>query len=120
MVAADRSEIRESGRSRSLLSKLHRPGYQSIGHGPRGRRNLRICVPWRPPELAITISDYYNLPLRYARAVANSGGSAMLFNKRRFSRALCAFFSGGGRHSGTRRVAVLTFAAVPGQQQISE
>ena len=40
------------------------------------------------PLAAITISDYYNLPLRYARTVANSGGSAMLFNKRRFSRAL--------------------------------
>jgi hypothetical protein len=89
MVAADRSGIRESGRSRSLLSKLHRPGYRSIGQGPGGQAKAPdLCALAAPPELAITISDYYNLPLRYARAVANSGGSAMLFNKRRFSRAL--------------------------------
>jgi len=37
---------------------------------------------------AITISDYYKLPLSYARTVANPGGSAMLINKRRFSSAL--------------------------------
>jgi hypothetical protein len=44
--------------------------------------------PWAKKRIAITISYYHKTPLHYARTVANSGESAMLINKRRFTRAL--------------------------------
>jgi hypothetical protein len=44
--------------------------------------------PFFAPQAAITIGYYYKPPLYYARTVAIPGGSAMLINKRRFSRAL--------------------------------
>jgi hypothetical protein len=40
------------------------------------------------PQAAITIGYYHKPPVHYARTLANPGGSAMLINKRRFTRAL--------------------------------
>ena len=90
IVAADRSGVEEGAPGRSCLRQVANhdipPFFRYLHEGNKlvGWNGH----PWAKERIAITISYYHKTPLHYARTVANSGESAMLINKRRFTRAL--------------------------------